>query len=123
MRKLLLLLLVGILMLEGCTGLVNSDFTVQVTGTSGLKFIGDYMTATTSGGSTSKSVEGTVPATYTVSGSIVSVVFQKLLSSRVARWSHSLRLQRHMVSSRWQLSNLGQPKPSDPLVERSLASS
>ena len=77
MRKLLLLLLVGILMLEGCTGLVNSDFTVQVTGTSGLKFIGDYMTATTSGGSTSKSVEGTVPATYTVSGSIVSVVFQK----------------------------------------------
>ena len=77
MRKLFLLALVGIVLLEGCVGLVNSDFTIQVTGTSGLKFSGNHMTTTTSGGSTGESVEGTVPATFKVSGNIVSCVFQK----------------------------------------------
>jgi len=77
MKKLFLLVLVGIFMLVGCTGLVESNFTIKVSGTSGLEFSGSYMTVMAGGSSTSKSVEGTVPAEYNVSGSIVSCAFQK----------------------------------------------
>lgn len=77
MKKLFLLVLVVIFMLVGCTDLVKSNFTIRVSGTTALKFSGSYMTVTAGGSSTSKSVEGTVPAEYNVSGSIVSCSFQK----------------------------------------------
>lgn len=79
MHRLLVILILGVLFLSliGCSGSGgNSDFTIKVTGTNGLSFSGSYM-GVTSGGTTSKSVDGTVPATYTVSGSIVSCSFQK----------------------------------------------
>ncbi len=58
-------------------GIVSSDFTVKVTGTSGLEFSGAYMATTPTGKSTSKSVDGVVPAQYKITANIVSVNFQK----------------------------------------------
>jgi tetratricopeptide (TPR) repeat protein len=54
-----------------------SNFTIRVSGTSGLKFSGSYLTVTVDGGSISKSVDGFVPAEYNVSGISVSCSFQK----------------------------------------------
>jgi hypothetical protein len=54
----------------------TSTYTIQVTGTSGVQFSGSYMVTDSGGSSTSQSVDGTVPQTYTVTGTIVSVVFQ-----------------------------------------------
>jgi hypothetical protein len=42
-----------------------------------VKFSGSYMVITSGGQTTSRSVDGTTPAEYTVQGSIVSCVFQK----------------------------------------------
>ena len=71
-----LVLMCGLLA-SGCpfTG-SESTFTISVTGTVGAQFSGSYM-VTSSGGSESKSVDGTIPASYTVTGTIVSVTFQK----------------------------------------------
>lgn len=77
MKKLFLLVLVGFFVLAGCSGLAESSFTIEVSGTSRLEFSGNYMTVTAGGDSTGKSVDGTVPARYTIKGSIVSCVFQK----------------------------------------------
>ncbi len=73
-----MLLLVGIFICSGCsTGSVESKYTIQVSGTSGLEFSGHYMTVTAGRISTSKMVEGKVPDQYSVSGSIVSCTVQK----------------------------------------------
>ena len=77
MKRLILLIAVLSLVVGGCAGIGDSDFTIKVSGTSGLKFSGNYMVVTSGGGSTSKSVDGTVPAQYTIRGNIVSCVFQK----------------------------------------------
>jgi hypothetical protein len=78
MNKFVVLLLVGLFICSGChTGLVESNFTIKVSGTSGLEFSGHYMTVTAGGVSTLKSVEGKVPDQYSVRGSIVSCTFQK----------------------------------------------
>ncbi len=55
----------------------KGKFSIQVSGTPGAGFSGSYMTVTADGKSVSKSVEGAVPATYEVDGSMVSVAFQK----------------------------------------------
>ena len=55
----------------------NQDFSISVTGSNGLRFHGSYMAVANDGSSNSQSVEGTVPATYTVNGKIVSTTFQK----------------------------------------------
>ena len=78
MKKLILIILVlGIItfLLAGCNR--DSAFDIKVSGTLGLEFSGSYMVVTVDGQSTSKSVDGTVPAQYSVIGIIVSVVFQK----------------------------------------------
>lgn len=54
----------------------TSTYQIAVSGTTGLEFSGSYMVTDTGGSSTSQSVSGTVPQTYTVEGSMVSVVFQ-----------------------------------------------
>ena len=54
----------------------TSTYTIQVTGTSGVQFSGSYMVTDSSGGSNSQSVDGTVPQSYTATGTIISVVFQ-----------------------------------------------
>lgn len=76
MKKLFLWVLLGAFILVGC-GQTESKFTIKVSGTSGLKFSGSYMTVRAGGASTSKSVEGTVPAEYNLRGIIVSCTFQK----------------------------------------------
>ncbi len=53
------------------------DFTIRVSGTAGLQFNGSYGVTNSDGSSTSQTVDGTVPTEYQVTGTIVSVVFQK----------------------------------------------
>lgn len=65
------------------TSIFSSDYTVNVSGTPGLGFSGSYMVVTASGKSESKSVDGKVPQSYQLSGSIVSVSFQKQSESGV----------------------------------------
>jgi len=86
MKKLIvaiLLVSIGGLFFAGCGGSLSTDseFQIKVSGTTGLEFSGSYMTVTSGGQSTSKSVEGTVPAQYTVTGNMVSVAFQKQVES------------------------------------------
>jgi hypothetical protein len=54
---------------DGCT--------IRVTGTDGLPFQGSYAAVETWGSLESKSVEGTVPATYPVKGMTVATFFEK----------------------------------------------
>lgn len=67
---------------DGTTGMgriVSGDdsyYVIRVEGSPGLSFSGSYM-GVTSSGSQQQSVDGTVPASYNVSGSIVSATFQK----------------------------------------------
>jgi hypothetical protein len=77
MKRLLLLLALSALIFIGCGVPSDSKYQIKVSGTAGLEFSGSYMVVTTEGKSTSKSVDGRVPASYTVEGHIVSVVFQK----------------------------------------------
>jgi len=55
----------------------DQEFTIRVTGDSGLKFRGDYMLVASGQSSASKSVEGTTPSTYTATGTMLSISFQK----------------------------------------------
>ena len=74
----LLVCIVGsIFMGCGSPFLTDSEFQIKVSGTTGLKFSGNYMVVTSSGKSASQSVDGVVPTQYSVKGSIVSAVFQK----------------------------------------------
>ena len=63
--------------LKSASGIFSSDYTVNVSGTSGLGFSGAYMVVNAAGESESKSVDGIVPQSYQLRGSIVSVTFQK----------------------------------------------
>ena len=58
-------------------GLQDSPFQIKVSGTDGLAFSGSYFITTANGQVTSKSVDGIIPDQYTVTGTIISVVFQK----------------------------------------------
>jgi len=69
MRKILLILLV---LLAGCAG--SSTFTINVTGSG--PFSGAIMVVR-DGKSEQRTVEGTAPTSYTETGSLVSVSFQK----------------------------------------------
>lgn len=60
-----------------CSCAMEQTFNIQVTGTSGLKFTGSLCLTTPDGKVTTKSIEGAIPANYTLKGSVVSVVFQK----------------------------------------------
>jgi hypothetical protein len=55
----------------------GNDYDITVSGKKGLLFRGSYMVVSAGGSTTSKSVLGVVPATYTASGSLVSASFQK----------------------------------------------
>lgn len=52
-------------------------FLITVTGTEGLSFQGTYMTMQKNGESSSRSVNGVIPATFETLGHIVSLSFQK----------------------------------------------
>ncbi|MGB5924885.1 MAG: hypothetical protein WBH01_02180 [Dehalococcoidia bacterium] len=62
-----------------CDGIVprDSTFDIKISGTGGLEFSGSYMVTTSNGQVVSKSVDGMIPEQYSVSGTLVSVMFQK----------------------------------------------
>jgi hypothetical protein len=60
-----------------CTGPRDSAFQIKVSGTEGLFFSGSYLVITADGQSISKSVDSLIPAEYSVTGTMVSVTFQK----------------------------------------------
>jgi hypothetical protein len=66
---------------KGANSLFSSDFTIKISGSPGLKYSGSYMVLTASGDSTSKTVDGSVPDQFNVSGNIVSTTFQKRAES------------------------------------------
>lgn len=55
----------------------ESQFTIRLSGTPGLKFTGVYATTLGNGSSTSQSVEGILPAEYMVTAKAVSITFSK----------------------------------------------
>ncbi len=78
MNKFVVLLLVGLFTFLGCsTGSVESNFTINISGTSGLEFSGHYVTVTAGRISMWKLVGGKVPDQYSVSGNIVSCTIRK----------------------------------------------
>jgi hypothetical protein len=60
------------------TGMSNSKDLKSLTGSDSVKFAGSYLTLTAGGSSTSQSVEGTVPAIYGTTGTMVSCEFQNM---------------------------------------------
>ena len=62
---------------KGANSLFSSDFTIKLSGSPGLKYSGSYMVVTAGGNSTSKTVDGSVPDQFNVSGTLVSTTFQK----------------------------------------------
>jgi hypothetical protein len=55
----------------------ESQFTIRLSGTPGLKFNGVYAATLSNGSSTSQSVEGIIPTEYTVTAKVVSITFSK----------------------------------------------
>lgn len=82
-----IVLVIIVIAIATCNGIGfrDSTFEIRVSGTEGLEFSGSYMVVTAEGQSTSKSVDGTVPEQYLVSGAIVSVVFQKQSQEGILR--------------------------------------
>jgi len=78
MKKLILfiVILISIILISGCAE-TDSDFTIKVLGTPGLRFSGNYLTIKADGENISKSVDGVVPSEYRTKGTIVSCMFQK----------------------------------------------
>jgi predicted nucleic acid-binding Zn ribbon protein len=63
--------------LAKAVGIADQDFTIRVTGDTGITFHGSYMSVSSGGSSSSQCVEGVTPATYNATGKIVSTTFQK----------------------------------------------
>ena len=72
-------IIIIVVAISTCNGVIpgNSVFQIKVSGTEGLEFSGSYMVTTADAKVTSKSVDGFVPEQYSVTGTMVSVVFQK----------------------------------------------
>lgn len=69
---------IGMLMTSVSNIPISSDkYTIEVTGTNGLKFQGAIMKVEY-GSVEQKSVEGTIPQSYELGGIMTSVVFQKM---------------------------------------------
>lgn len=81
MKRLILLIIVSLFVLCGCSGGDNYDSpyrTIRVTGSEGVRFDGCYSVYTSSGTSISESVSGVVPASYFImDAESISCVFQK----------------------------------------------
>jgi hypothetical protein len=75
------LLLVSLLLTSACEGVLDTDYTIRLSGTPGLAYTGGYTTVRAGGGVISQSVEGVVPFEHSARGSIVSVTFQKEATS------------------------------------------
>ena len=73
----LILALVLPLALAGCSFTRDRDYAIQVVGSQDLGFTGSYTVYTSKGQAESRSVDGSVPAEYKVTGTAVSCIFQK----------------------------------------------
>jgi hypothetical protein len=76
----LLLFLLAVLMLSGCSdGLMglSSDFTIKVSGTEGIKFKGHFAIADTVVNPNLQNVDGKVPAQYQGKGLMALCLFRK----------------------------------------------
>jgi hypothetical protein len=73
----MILALVLPLVSAGCSLERDRDYTIQVVGSQGLGFTGSYTVYNSKGQAESRSVDGSVPAEYTVTGTAVSCLFQK----------------------------------------------
>ena len=73
----LVLLLVGIVAFVGCTSVSAqvATYTIEVSGTDGLKFFGSYGGVTLEGEEVTQSVDDYVPITYTVRGTSDTIVY------------------------------------------------
>jgi len=72
-------IIIIVVAISTCNGVIPGDsvFQIKVSGTEGLEFSGSYLVTTADGKVTSKSVDGFIPAQYSVTGTMVSVAFQK----------------------------------------------
>ncbi len=77
MRRVILLVITACILAGSGCAVKESDFTVNVTGTPGLEFAGNYLVMMANGDNRSQSVDGKVPATYFAAGKMISCVFQK----------------------------------------------
>ena len=80
MRNLILIfLLICLIAFVGCTITKTSAtveiYTIEVSGTNGLKFFGSYGGVTFEGETVTQSIEGVVPAKYTVQGTSDTIVY------------------------------------------------
>ncbi len=80
MRNLILFfLLICLIAFVGCTTTKTSAtveiYTIEVSGTNGLKFSGSYGGITSDGEAVAQSVEGVVPAEYTVQGTSDTIFY------------------------------------------------
>lgn len=74
------IILILVLFLSGCVG--ESNYIIRVTANPGLEYSGSYLVMSSGGQSVSKTVDGIgggpdKPIEYSVTGSTVSVAFQK----------------------------------------------
>ena len=86
----LVAIVVTIIIIAGAgngSGVLSGDenYTIKVSGTADLEFSGHYMVVNSDLTEGSKSVDGVVPAQYSVSGTIISCVFQKQVESGTLR--------------------------------------
>ena len=78
MKKLLLLTILLTFILFGCGQTKpESEFTIRLSGTTGMSVKGAYMLTTHAGTSTSKSDEITLPYELKIKGNLISVSYRK----------------------------------------------
>jgi hypothetical protein len=69
--------MITLFMLAGCSKEKESEFTIRVSGTDGIKYSGSYGATGFGGDPAGNPIEGIVPEEYTVVGTVVSCFFQK----------------------------------------------
>lgn len=78
MKKLVLITILLTFILSGCSATEpESEFTVRLSGTTGMHVKGAYVLTTPEGTSTSKSAEIILPYELKIKGNILSVTYQK----------------------------------------------
>jgi len=76
MKRIIIIFAVLVCFLAACTP-SEKEYTVRVGGDNGLEYAGSYMVLQASGDTSQRSVQGTVPGEYDLTGASVSVSFQK----------------------------------------------
>ena len=69
-----------IILSSGGGSVMNKNYVIEITGTNGVAFQGSIMEVEY-GSATSKSVDGTIPKTYTTEGIMSSLAIQKMTDS------------------------------------------